>query len=65
MSNFHWTCPCCRKMFPSLDNISRSLNDLQSKNDERMTDLEKRMSNIETFTKGEVKTQFHLRKLKF
>ena len=55
MTDFHWTCPCCKNMFPSLDNISRSLNDMQSKNEERMTKLENRMGNSESFTKGEVK----------
>ena len=55
MNDFHWTCPCCRNMFPSLDNISRSLNDMQNKNEERMSKLEKRMGNFEDFTKGEVK----------
>ena len=55
MTDFHWTCPCFKNMFPSSDNISRSLNDMQSKNEERMTKLENRMGNFESFTKGEVK----------
>ena len=42
-------------MFPSLDNISRSFNVMQSKNEERMTKLGNRMGNLESFTKGEVK----------
>lgn len=56
LENFHWTCPCCKSMFPSLDNIASVLQDIQSKQDARLSGLEDRMTRIEQKAQGEIKS---------
>ena len=31
LDDFHWTCACCKSMFPTLDNIATTLQDLHLK----------------------------------
>ena len=59
MDDFHWTCRSCKSTFPSLQNISASLDDYKGKYDYRMTNLEEnfKVNNIELTTKQEVTSQ--------
>ena len=43
-------------MFPSLENISETLNDVKVKHEHRMNTIENRMDNLEISTKQEIKT---------
>lgn len=54
--NFHWTCDCCKSMFPTLENIAGAVHDIQNKHDQRMKTLEDRMDKLETATKDEIKS---------
>ena len=56
LQNFHWTCSACTSMFPSLENISGTLNDIKVKHEHRMNIIENRMDNLEISTKQEIKT---------
>lgn len=56
LENFHWTCQGCKAMFPSLENISGTLKDIQVKHERRMTLLEGRMDKLEFKTIEEVKS---------
>ncbi|MEW8545300.1 MAG: hypothetical protein AB2693_17395, partial [Candidatus Thiodiazotropha sp.] len=47
LESFHWNCKCCNSTFPSLENISVVLQNMQSKYDDRMTGIEKRMDAFE------------------
>ena len=55
LDDFHWTCACCKSMFPTLDNIATTLQDLHLKSDTRMTKIEERMNKKENNTKEEIK----------
>ena len=44
-------------MFPTLENIAGTLQDIQNKNDTRMTNTESRMDKLESNTKHEVTLQ--------
>ena len=55
VDNFHWTCACCKSMFPTLDNIATTLQGLHLKSDTRMTRIEERMNKIGNNTKEEIK----------
>ena len=54
MDDFHWTYRSCKSTFPSLQNISASLEDFKGKYDYRMTNLEEKVNHIELTTKQEV-----------
>lgn len=54
LDNFHWQCRSCKATFPSLQHITEVLNDIKITHDDRMTNIETRMSNIEQNTKGEI-----------
>ena len=56
LQNFHWTCSACTSMFPSLENISGTLNDIKVKHEHRMNTIENRMDNLEISIKQEIKT---------
>ena len=56
LQNFHWTCSASTSMFPSLENISGTLNDMKVKHENRMNTIENRMDNLEISTKQEIKT---------
>ena len=47
LENFMWSCRSCRATFPSLENITSVVQDIQKKSDVRMNRLEERMSSIE------------------
>lgn len=47
LENFMWSCRSCRATFPSLENITSVVQDIQKKSDVRMSILEERMSSIE------------------
>ena len=57
MDDFHWTCRSYKSTFPSLQNISASLEDFKGKYDYRMTNLEEKVNHIELTTKQEVTSQ--------
>ena len=57
MDDFHWTFRSCKSTFPSLQNISASLEDFKGKYDYRMTNLEEKVNHIELTTKKEVTSQ--------
>ena len=47
LENFMWSCRSCRETFPSLENITSVVQDIQKKSDVRMNRLEESMSSIE------------------
>ena len=57
LDDFHWTCRSCKSMFPTLENIAGTLQDIQNKNDTRMTNIESRMDKLESNTKDVVTLQ--------
>ena len=56
MDGFHWTCRSCSSSFPSLENISQVLTEIQSSNDKRMTTLETKVSQIEIKTQEAIQS---------
>ena len=55
MDQFFWSCNSCRATFPSLENISSALNNLQKSNDVRIGKIEDRVKQIEESNKEEIK----------
>ncbi|MES9881397.1 MAG: hypothetical protein ABW185_11005 [Sedimenticola sp.] len=55
MDNFHWHCASCKSTFPSLQNISEVLNEIKTTHHDRMTNIETRLSDIESGSKIEIK----------
>ena len=55
MDQFLWSCNSCRATFPSLENISSALNNLQKSNDVRIGKIEERVKQIEDSSKEEIK----------
>lgn len=55
MDQFLWSCNSCRATFPSLENISSALNNLQKSNDVRIGKIEDRVKQIEECNKEEIK----------
>ena len=53
--DFHSTCSCCKSMFPSLDNIATTLQELHQKSEKRMNTVEEKMNRLETNTKDEIR----------
>lgn len=56
MDHFIWSCRCCRATFPSLDNISRVLGDIQKTTNTRMDKFEERLNNVEQRNKNDIET---------
>ena len=57
LDDFHWTCRSCKSMFQTLENIAGTLQDIQNKNDTRMTNIKSRMDKLKSNTKDEVTLQ--------
>ena len=57
LDNFHWTCRSNRSMFPTIEGISSTVNDIQKQHDHRMNKMEDRMSRMEINTKQEIQIQ--------
>ena len=55
LDNFIWPCRSCPATFPSLDNISKVLCDIQTTTNTRMDKLETRLGTIEARTTDEIK----------
>ena len=55
LEDFMWTCRSCRATFPSLENISCVLKDIQKNTDQRIDSLESRMTNVEKNTEEAIK----------
>ena len=55
LEDFMWTCRSCRATFPSLENISCVLKDIQKNADQRIESLESYMTNVETITEEAIK----------
>ena len=51
MDHFIWSCRSCRATFPSLDNITRVLGDIQKITNSRMDAFEERLNTVEQRTK--------------
>ena len=47
MSSFHWSCKSCTATFPSLANITATLDDIKGKYEYRMSNLEEKVGNLE------------------
>ena len=63
MEDFKWSCKSCKATFPSLENISCVLKDIQKKKkkkkkktDRRIASLEERVTNVESKTTKTIKT---------
>ena len=56
LDNFIWSCRSCRATFPSLDNISKVLGDIQTTTNSRMDKFEARLGKIEERTQNEIKS---------
>ena len=54
LDNFLWSCKSCRATFPSLDNISKVLGDIQTTTNSRMENFEQRLNTIEERTKADI-----------
>ena len=50
MDDFHWNCRSCNSSFPSLENITGVLKNIQSKFEGRMSNIETRMDSYEERT---------------
>ena len=57
MEDFLWTCRSCKSTFPSLEKILATLDNIKSKYEFRMSNLEEKVDNLQKSTKQEVKTQ--------
>ena len=55
LDDFKWQCRSCKATFPSLENISYVLGDIQKSTDKRISNLEERVSNFETNTSETIK----------
>ena len=55
LDNFIWSCRSCRATFPSLDNISKVLGDIQTATNLRMDKFEARLGTKEERTTDEIK----------
>ena len=47
MDSFHWNCKSCSSSFPSLENITGALKNIQATYEGRMTNIESRMDTFE------------------
>ena len=54
MDQFMWCCTSCRATFPSLENITSTLNDLKKSNENRFDDLESRVKTMEEGNKQDI-----------
>ena len=52
LEDFHWSCSCCKSMFPMLENIATVVNDIQEKHEDMLIGLEERVSKVEKTTKS-------------
>ena len=55
LDDFRWDCKCCKSLFPSLDNISKVLQDIRTQHDSRLYAVESRLDTIEETTKYSIK----------
>ena len=55
LDDFRWDCKCCKSLFPSLDNISKVLQDIRTQHDSRLYAVESRLDTIEETTKHSIK----------
>ena len=51
LEGFHCTCSYCKSMYPTLENISKVVNDIKKKHDDRLKGLEDRVATVERTTK--------------
>ena len=47
LDDFRWDCKCCKSLFPSLDNISKVLQDIRTQHDSRLNNVERRLDSFE------------------
>ena len=55
LEDFKWSCRSCKATFPSLENISYVLGDIQKTTDKRITSLEERVTHFERNTSETIK----------
>lgn len=55
VEDFEWSCRSCKATFPSLENISYVLGDIQRTTDKRITSLEERVTHFESNTSETIK----------
>lgn len=63
LENFLWSCKSCRATFPSIQNISEVLKDIQKNTDKRIESLESRVSSIENKTTEVIQDQIQKMKV--
>ena len=54
MNDFMWNCKPCKSTFPSLDNLMGVMKDFQGKQEDRMKNIENRMTDMEKSNKIEL-----------
>lgn len=59
LDGFLWSCRSCKSTFPSLENISSCLKEIQTKHEVRMSSLEERVSKIETVSSDEINSRIN------
>ena len=62
LDNFHWSCRSCKATFPTLQQISSSLQDITGKHDARMSNIEVRLDRFENSAKEEIQSQVNIMK---
>ena len=62
LENFHWSCRSCKATFPTLQQISSSLQDITRKHDARMSSIEVRLDRFENSVKEEIHSQVNIMK---
>ena len=55
LDDFRCDGKCCKSLFPSLDNISKVLQDIRTEHDTRLYAVESRLDTIEETTKNSIK----------
>lgn len=55
--DYQWKCKACKTMTPTLQHINEVLNDIQSKQEKRLTNIEVRLDKIEIGNKTEIEYQ--------
>lgn len=60
--NFMWTCRGCKQNFPSINNVSTSLANLDKKNDKRLDLLEKKIDNLDVSINKKIKDEVQVLK---
>ena len=54
MDDFMWNCKPCKSTFPSLDNLMGVMKDFQGKQEDRMCNIETRMTDMEKSNKKDL-----------